>query len=82
MAPVNSIDINPIHYTVSIDSRRRGSLISLPISKHLLDLRAICKSIHILEILFGQLEWSRRHIWDVFPDQFTRIDCRLIDFLQ
>jgi len=57
-------------------------LIPIPVRKHLLDPGGVGQAIHVLEILLGKLERSRRDVGDVFPNQLARIDGGLVDLLE
>lgn len=57
-------------------------LISVPVGQDVANLGRVCQSVHVLEVLLGDLEGSSGHVGNVFSDQLAGIDGRLVDLLE
>ena len=57
-------------------------LVLVPILQDVTNARGVGKSVHILEVLLGELEWLGGNVGNVLPDQLAGIDARLVDLLE
>ncbi len=69
-------------YSLRLRHINLACLILIPIRKNVADPRAIRQSIHLLEVLFRDLERLCGDIGDILPHQLSRIDACLVDLLQ
>jgi len=60
----------------------RLRFILLPISQHITDPRTIRQLVHLLEILFRNLEGLRGHVGNILPHKLVRVDACFVDVLQ
>lgn len=59
-----------------------GVFILIPVRQNIGDAWGAGQSVHILEILLRDFEGTGRHVGNIFPDQFTGIDCSFVDLLE